>query len=90
MLILSRKQGEAIQIGQDIELVVVSVQGDQVKVGVNAPKHIEIHRKEIFLEIQSSNEEATKDISDLFTILSQDKKANFFIKLLNIFKSLRY
>ncbi|WP_010175129.1 carbon storage regulator CsrA [Bacillus coahuilensis] len=75
MLILSRKQGEAIQIGQDIELVVVSVQGDQVKVGVNAPKHIEIHRKEIFLEIQSSNEEATKDISDLFTILSQDKKS---------------
>ncbi|KUP04463.1 carbon storage regulator [Bacillus coahuilensis p1.1.43] len=75
MLILSRKQGEAIQIGSDVELVVVSIQGDQVKLGVNAPKHVEIHRKEIFLDIQKNNHEATKDISNLFSILSQDKKS---------------
>jgi carbon storage regulator len=69
MLVLTRKTGEAIQIGEDIEISVVSVKGDQVKLGINAPKNIEIHRKEIYLTIQEENAEASKGIDNLFNIL---------------------
>jgi carbon storage regulator len=69
MLVLTRKTGEAIQIGEDIEISVVSVKGDQVKIGINAPKNVEIHRKEIYLTIQEENTEASKGIDNLFNIL---------------------
>lgn len=69
MLVLTRKTGEAIQIGEDIEISVVSVKGDQVKLGINAPKHVEIHRKEIYLTIQEENAEASKGIDNLLNIL---------------------
>lgn len=59
MLILSRKTGEAIQIGDDIEIRIVSVKGDQVKLGIDAPKHVDIYRKEIVDEIQKENQQAT-------------------------------
>jgi carbon storage regulator len=69
MLVLTRKTGEAIQIGEDIEISVISVKGDQVKLGINAPKNVEIHRKEIYLTIQEENTEASKGIDNLFNIL---------------------
>jgi carbon storage regulator len=69
MLVLARKTGEAIQIGEDIEISIVSVKGDQVKLGINAPKNVEIHRKEIYLTIQEENAEASKGIDNLFNIL---------------------
>jgi carbon storage regulator len=69
MLVLTRKTGEAIQIGEDIEISVFSVKGDQVKLGINAPKNVEIHRKEIYLTIQEENAEASKGIDNLFNIL---------------------
>jgi carbon storage regulator len=69
MLVLTRKNGEAIQIGEDIEISVVSVKGDQVKLGINAPKNVEIHRKEIYLTIQEENAKASKGIDNLFNIL---------------------
>jgi carbon storage regulator len=74
MLVLTRKTGEAIQIGDDIEITVVSIKGDQIKLGINAPKNIEIHRKEIYLEIQKENENASKGISDLFSVLKNANK----------------
>lgn len=55
MLVLSRKKGESIQIGQDIELTIVQIDGEQVKIGIKAPKQVEIYRKEIFEEIQQAN-----------------------------------
>lgn len=70
MLVLTRKVGEIIQIGREIEITVLSVQGDQIKLGINAPKHIEIHRKEVYLAIQEVNNEAasiTKGILKNFT-----------------------
>lgn len=69
MLVLTRKTGEAIRIGDDIEITVLSVQGDQIKLGIEAPKHIDIHRKEIFLAIQEENEAAnnTVDLTKLFS-----------------------
>ncbi|MCA1055298.1 carbon storage regulator CsrA [Rossellomorea aquimaris] len=69
MLVLTRKTGEAIQVGEDIEISVVSIKGDQVKLGINAPKNVEIHRKEIYLTIQEENAEASKGIDNLFNIL---------------------
>lgn len=58
MLVLTRKTGETIQIGDEIEVTVISIQGDQIKLGINAPKNIEIHRKEVYLSIKDSNNEA--------------------------------
>jgi carbon storage regulator len=71
MLVLTRKTGEAIQIGDDIEITVLSVKGDQIKLGINAPKNIEIHRKEIYVSIQEENEQASKGISNLFDIFAK-------------------
>ncbi len=74
MLILSRKKGEAIQIGPDIELSITAIQGDQVKIGINAPKNVEVYRKEVWLEIQNENAAALKGVFDLLNILEKTKK----------------
>ena len=58
MLVLTRKRNESIVIGDNIEITVVDIQGDQVRIGINAPKNVSIHRKEIYLEIQSENKKA--------------------------------
>ena len=58
MLALSRKKNEAIMINNDIEITVLEVKGDQVKLGISAPKDISIYRKEVYLQIQESNQEA--------------------------------
>ncbi|MCT4619790.1 MAG: carbon storage regulator CsrA [Marinisporobacter sp.] len=58
MLILSRKKDESIMIDEKIEIKVISIEEGKVKLGISAPKHIEIHRKEIYLEIQEENKKA--------------------------------
>ena len=58
MLALSRKKGDSIIINDNIEVVVLSIQGEQVKIGVLAPKDIPIHRKEIYEQIMKANKEA--------------------------------
>lgn len=74
MLVLTRKKGESIQIGNDIEITIAAIKGDQVKIGINAPKNIEIHRKEVWMEIQSENTAASAAVNDLFGILAKAKK----------------
>ncbi|KAA6474984.1 carbon storage regulator CsrA [Bacillus swezeyi] len=74
MLVLTRKLNEAIQIGDDIEVKIIAVDGDQVKIGIEAPKHIDIHRKEIYLSIQEENNRAASISSDLLSKLSSQKK----------------
>ena len=64
MLALTRKKGESIVLGNDIELVVLDIRGDQVKVGISAPKNVPVYRKEIYLQIQEENK-ATGDIGNL-------------------------
>ncbi|WP_100401659.1 carbon storage regulator CsrA [Bacillus sp. FJAT-42315] len=71
MLVLTRKTGEAIQIGDDIEITVVSIKGDQVKLGINAPKHIDIHRKEVYLSILEENQSAAVEVKDVFSLLKE-------------------
>ncbi|MDA7025522.1 carbon storage regulator CsrA [Bacillus sp. CLL-7-23] len=73
MLVLSRKLNEAIKIGDDIEVKIIAVEGDQVKIGIDAPKRIDIHRKEIYLAIQEENSRAASFSSDLLTKLSLQK-----------------
>lgn len=60
MLALSRKAGESIIINNDIEIVVLDVKGEQVKLGINAPKSVPIYRKEIYEQIQQANIEAVE------------------------------
>ncbi|AUS95087.1 carbon storage regulator [Clostridium thermosuccinogenes] len=55
MLVLTRKKGQSIMVGEDIEITIVDIQGDQVRLGINAPKNVAIHRKEVFVEIQEEN-----------------------------------
>ncbi|MCR5120083.1 MAG: carbon storage regulator CsrA [Lachnospiraceae bacterium] len=58
MLALSRKRGEALVINNNIEITVLDVKGDQIKIGINAPKEIPVYRKEVYEQIQQSNREA--------------------------------
>lgn len=60
MLVLSRKPNESIKIGDDIEITVVGVEGDKVKLGVKAPKDIEVHRSEVYQKIQEENLAASR------------------------------
>lgn len=61
MLILTRKAGESLLIGDDVEITVLSVRGGQVKIGVKAPKNVSVHREEIYQRIKSlSQEEQSK------------------------------
>ncbi|MEK3798570.1 carbon storage regulator CsrA [Peribacillus sp. FSL H8-0477] len=71
MLVLTRKVNESIMIGDDIELTVLSVDGEQIKLGINAPKQVEIHRKEIYLAIQQENGDALKSEATILTSLSE-------------------
>jgi carbon storage regulator len=58
MLVLSRKLNQAIMIGDNVRIVVVSVDRDQVKLGIDAPREIPVHRSEVFDEIQRTNRQA--------------------------------
>jgi len=60
MLVLARRVNESIMIGDTIEVVVIDIKGDQVKLGIRAPKRITVHRKEIYEEIQQENIAAMK------------------------------
>ncbi len=58
MLALSRKKGEALVINNDIEITVLEVKGEQVKLGITAPKEVPVYRKEVYVQIQESTKEA--------------------------------
>ena len=64
MLALSRKKNEAIMINNNIEITVLEIRGDQVKLGIAAPKEIPIYRKEVYVQIQQENRAST-DISNM-------------------------
>ncbi len=64
MLALSRKKNEAIIVNNNIEITILEVKGDQVKIGIAAPKEVPIYRKEVYAQIQEANKAAT-DISGM-------------------------
>ena len=59
MLALSRKKNEAISINNNIEITVLDIRGDQIKLGISAPKEVPIYRKEVYIQIQNENKQAT-------------------------------
>ena len=58
MLALTRKKGESLIVNNNIEITVLEIRGDQVKIGINAPKDVPIYRKEVYLQIQEENKAA--------------------------------
>ncbi len=64
MLVLTRKPGETVMLGEDIQVKIVSVDGDQVKIGIEAPRALKIYRREVYEAIQKENE-AALEASDL-------------------------
>lgn len=78
MLVLTRKIDESIIIGDNVKITVVEVRGDQVKIGITAPRDIAVHREEIYKEIQEENRRAAAmekapDLKDLANLL-KDKE----------------
>ena len=69
MLVLSRKPGESILIGDDIEISIVEVRGDTVRIGINAPRNITILRQELMAEVAKTNIEAVSTVRDAEGIL---------------------
>jgi carbon storage regulator len=59
MLVLSRQRDETIMIGDDVEITVVDIRGDKVRLGISAPTHIPVHRKEVYEAIKRENRSAT-------------------------------
>lgn len=77
MLVLTRKKNESIIIGDNIKITVVEVKGDQIKIGISAPKNISVHREEIYLEIQKENQLAVhsgKVLEELGALWKQQDK----------------
>lgn len=60
MLVLSRLRDETIMIGDDIEVTVVDIRGDKVRLGINAPTRIAVHRKEVYEAIKKENQQAAR------------------------------
>ncbi|MBI6865212.1 MULTISPECIES: carbon storage regulator CsrA [Lysinibacillus] len=71
MLVLSRKKDESIMIGDQIEIKILAVEGEQIKIGIVAPKTVKVHRSEVFEAIQAQNKEA---LSASSSFLEQLKK----------------
>ena len=65
MLALARKINQSIMIGSDIEITLLEIKGDQVKIGRNAPKSVPIYRKEIYMQIQDENKKASEGEIDV-------------------------
>jgi carbon storage regulator len=77
LLVLTRKLGEKIQIGDDISIVIMEVKGKQVKLGIEAPSNIKVHREEIYQKIQDENIRASNiEITDLSELEKLIDKSN--------------
>lgn len=78
MLVLTRKAGEGIIIGDDIKITIVELKGGGVRVGIDAPREMKVHRQEVFERIKQENKEAAQwdiaDLDKLSSMLNGEKK----------------
>jgi carbon storage regulator len=65
MLVLTRKSNQSIMIGDDIEVSVLAVMGDKVRVGIDAPRAVKVYRKEVYVEIQRDRDDDPEDEEDV-------------------------
>jgi carbon storage regulator (csrA) len=72
MLVLSRKKGQSITIGDDIEIFVVGIEGDQVKIGIRAPSSVKVYRNEVLEAIRESNRDAVASPQSLQNLRQLD------------------
>lgn len=77
MLVLSRQRDETIMIGDDVEITIVDIRGDKVRLGITAPRQIQVHRKEVYDAIRRENEQAAnlspRDVAD---VVQRDAEEN--------------
>jgi carbon storage regulator len=71
MLVLTRRSSQSIVIGKDIVVTVLEVRGDQVRIGVSAPRDVDVHREEVFLELQEANRSAASPSAAAVEALGQ-------------------
>ena len=64
MLILTRRVGEALMVGDNTKIVVLGVKGSQIRLGINAPKDVQVHREEIYKKIQNDDESVVVDSAE--------------------------
>ena len=64
MLVLTRKPGESIVIGQDIVITVIEIKGGQVRIGIDAPREVQVHREEVFEQVRQENLAAVASIEE--------------------------
>lgn len=76
MLVLSRRVGESVVIGDDVTVTILEVRGDIVRVGIDAPRSVAVHRAELLEQLESSNREAASPSDDAVASLSKALRAN--------------
>ena len=69
MLVLTRRSQQSIMIGKDVVITILEVRGDQVRIGVSAPRDVEVHREEVFLELQEANKSAASPSAEAISAL---------------------
>ena len=72
MLVLSRQRDEAIVIGDDIEITIVDIRGDKVRLGINAPRQVKVHRKEVYEAIKRENTSASQVGRDVLDTIDEN------------------
>jgi carbon storage regulator len=70
MLVLTRRTGESVMVGDDIVITVLDVRGDIVRVGIAAPRTVQVHREEVFQELQKANQDAAAARDDVVQALA--------------------
>jgi carbon storage regulator len=71
VLVLTRRPGESIMIGDDVVVTVLDVRGDVVRVGIKAPRSVQVHREEVYRELQKANREAASPSEEAVEALSE-------------------
>ena len=74
MLVLSRRLGESVMIGSNVRVTVVDIRGDQIRLGIDAPRSIAVHREEVFRQVQDANSDAAASADRNSPLLSGRKR----------------